>query len=74
MLTADVFAHFGGNQSEVARALGLTRSSVNGWGKLVPPLQAARIHALTNGTLIFDPADYAQWNQRPKKARRRKAA
>ena len=46
----------------VADTLEITPSAVYQWGELVPPLQAARLAALPNSTLKFDPAKYADWN------------
>jgi len=58
MLSKDVFKHFDGNQAAVGRALGITRKAVNKWGRLVPPTQAYRLHQMTEGRLLYDPADY----------------
>ena len=51
---------YGGNQSALARALGVKRAAVSKWKKVnrVPPLHAARLERLTHGALKFDPADY----------------
>ena len=64
MRKADVLKYFDGNQSAVARALGITRSSVNSWGELVPPLSAARLAKISKGKLKFDPDVYDNWNTR----------
>lgn len=66
MRPSDVFAYFGVDKhgyAELARKLGLSRSAVHGWKRmtLMPPLQAAKIHKLTNGALQFDPANYSEW-------------
>lgn len=58
MLTATAIAYFEG-QSRLAEKLAITPSAVSQWGELVPPLQARRLHELTDGDLPYDPADYA---------------
>lgn len=46
-----VLAFFGDNQSAVARALKITRASVNGWPELVPEASAYRLERITDGKL-----------------------
>lgn len=47
MRKSDVLAHFDGNQSAVARAINITRASVNQWGPLVPLDKALRLQDAT---------------------------
>lgn len=74
MYKADALNAFGGNQSEVARALGITRSSVNGWGDLVPPYSAKQLAEL-RPEIPYDPEVYRDWNskfgRRKRKSKRR---
>jgi len=63
MRKSDVLSHFGGNQSEVARVLGITRASVNGWPDLIPEAQAYRLERLTRGKLKADVAEYDRRRQ-----------
>lgn len=60
MQTETVIRWFGGNQSAVARALGVGKAAVSKWKKtkVVPPLHAARLDKLTGGALKFDPDEY----------------
>lgn len=51
MFKSDVIAHFAGSPVAVARALGITRSAVNQWPKLVPLKSALRLQSLTRGVL-----------------------
>jgi len=55
-----VIRWFNGNQSAVARALGVGKAAVSKWKKTnrVPPLHAARLEKLTGGALTFNPDDY----------------
>lgn len=46
-----VLAFYGDNQSAVARALKITRASVNGWPDLVPEASAYRLEKITDGKL-----------------------
>ncbi|MDI3359741.1 Cro/CI family transcriptional regulator [Lelliottia sp. V89_10] len=57
MKTEDVIKHFG-KKSNVARALKIARSSVSGWGELVPERRAARIEKITGGALKYDSSLY----------------
>lgn len=47
MRKSDVLAHFDGNQSAVARAINITRASVNQWGPVVPLDKALRLQNAT---------------------------
>jgi transcriptional repressor of cell division inhibition gene dicB len=60
MQTQAVISWFNGNQSAVARALGVGKAAVSKWKKTgrIPPLHAARIERLTGGALKFDPNQY----------------
>lgn len=62
MRKADALAHFG-SQAEVARAAKVSRSAVNQWRDLVPPLSAKRLEVATDGKLVFDPDLYDDWNK-----------
>lgn len=53
-----VLAYFAGNQSAVARALKITRASVNNWPDLVPEASAYRLERITKGELKVIPAVY----------------
>lgn len=57
MKKESVVSHFG-SMANVARALGIARSSVSGWGDLVPEKRAVRIERMTNGALTYDPTIY----------------
>ncbi|MGO3406779.1 Cro/CI family transcriptional regulator [Marinomonas sp.] len=54
-----VIDFFGGNQSEVSRALGISRSYVSAWPELVPELQAMKLERLTDGALQYDASLYS---------------
>lgn len=58
MFKSVVLEHFGGNQSAVARFLGITRASVNGWPDLIPEVSALRLERLTKGKLKANAALY----------------
>lgn len=58
MRKSDVLAHFKGNQSAVARAINITRASVNQWGPVIPMDKALRLQAATEGKLKFDESLY----------------
>jgi hypothetical protein len=51
MRKAAVIAHFDNSPVAVARALGITRSAVNQWPKLIPLKSALRLQAVTQGAL-----------------------
>ncbi|MBE0435217.1 MAG: hypothetical protein IBX56_05365 [Methylomicrobium sp.] len=48
MLKSEVIEYFGGKQNEVAKALGRTRASVNGWPEVLP----LSVQNLIIGTLL----------------------
>lgn len=54
MKTAKALAFFNKNQSKLARALGVTRASVNSWGPIVPLDKAIALATLTGGRLRVD--------------------
>jgi hypothetical protein len=58
MKTKDVMAHFGNNQKNVCRLLGLSPAWVNHWGEIVPEVCAWRLDHITRGKLKIDPALY----------------
>jgi hypothetical protein len=58
MLTENAVTVFLTRKS-LAEALGIRPSAVSQWGDLVPPHQARRLHELTNGKLVYDPANYS---------------
>lgn len=58
MKKASALTYFG-SASKLARAIGVTRSAVQQWGDLVPPLSAAKLERASNGALKFDPDDYS---------------
>lgn len=60
MQKSAVLAFFDDNQSAVARALGITRASVNAWDDLIPELRAYRLERVTKGKLKVDPKLYEQ--------------
>lgn len=53
MTKEEALAHYGGNQSELARALGIDQSTVNKW-KRVPVTRQLQLEALTSGRLRAD--------------------
>lgn len=55
-----VLAFYENNQSEVARALRITRASVNAWPELIPEASAYRLERITHGKLKVEPALYDQ--------------
>lgn len=75
MMKADVLAHFGGNYSEVARALQDasknaygTRQGVHKWPEVVPEVSAYFLDKATDGALVFD-ADFYQERRLQKRNR-----
>jgi len=58
MLKEKVVKFFEGNQSKVARALGLSRAYVSAWGEVIPELQAMKLERITDGALKYDPSLY----------------
>jgi len=51
MKTSDVIKYFGGTQVAVAKALGITKASVNSWGAYPPPGRQYQIEVLSKGEL-----------------------
>ena len=70
MQTADVIKWFNGNQTAVAKALGVTKATVSKWKQagVVPPLPAAKLQRLTGGALKFDPDTYPLRGSKPRAA------
>lgn len=58
MYKSAVLALYGDNQSAVARALKISRASVNAWGEIIPETQAYRLERITRGKLKVDSAEY----------------
>jgi len=50
MKTSDAIKYFG-TAAELARALGIQRQSISGWGKTVPLARQYQIERLTDGKL-----------------------
>lgn len=50
MKKSEAIAHFG-TQTQLAKALGITHSSVSQWGEEIPELRAFQIERLTEGQL-----------------------
>lgn len=48
MRKSDALAYYGKNQSELARALRITRASVNGWPDVVPLEPARALEIITS--------------------------
>ncbi|NJI85524.1 Cro/CI family transcriptional regulator [Shewanella sp. Iso12] len=55
MKTSMAIAHFE-TATALAKALGITKSSVSQWGEHVPPLRAYQLERITNGQLKTDDA------------------
>ena len=49
---------FFGSKSKLAKAAGVTASSVSVWRDLVPEKNAMRLQIASNGTLQYDPEIY----------------
>lgn len=66
MRTDAVITWFGGKQTAVADALGVTKGTVWKWKQSgrIPPLHAARLDRLTGGALKFNPEDYLRLRRR----------
>ncbi len=72
MFTRDVLDFFEGRVTDVAKAIGISRSAVYQWPKFgrVPPEAALKLQLATKGRLKVNPADYAQETRTaPKTAR-----
>ena len=66
MQKAAVIKHFG-NQSEVARVLGISHNAVGKWGKIIPLLRAYQIQGVEGCELKVDLSLY-DLNTLPKSA------
>lgn len=53
MKTSMAIAHFK-TATALAKALGISKSSVSQWGDNVPPLRAYQLERITNGQLMAD--------------------
>ncbi|WP_337049875.1 Cro/CI family transcriptional regulator [Serratia fonticola] len=53
MYTKDAIAYFK-TKAALAKAAGVRKPTVYGWGELVPEGRAARLERLTNGALKYD--------------------
>jgi len=53
MTRTDAINHFG-SQAALAKALGIGRASVNGWGEEIPIGRQFQIEVLTDGVLKAD--------------------
>jgi DNA-binding transcriptional regulator YdaS (Cro superfamily) len=63
MYTQAVLDHFG-SATATAKALGITKSAVSQWPKLVPLGRAYQIQAVTAGALSVDAASYTRASKR----------
>ena len=59
MLRAIAIKHYG-SLAAVARALGITRSAVTQWGRIVPEGMAYKLESITKGELQVDPHRYVR--------------
>ena len=57
MKKSEVVAYFG-NQTKLAEALGVNKSSISQWPDIIPEKQAFRIERITKGKLKYDPKLY----------------
>lgn len=58
-----VIAHFG-TQAEAARALGISKQSIQDWGEVIPEGMAYKLQVITGGKLQVDPAVYRRLKAR----------
>ncbi|SUO95210.1 Cro/CI family transcriptional regulator [Suttonella ornithocola] len=58
MFKKDVITYFG-SQIAVADALGIGKSSVSLWGRVIPQLRAMQLEQLTGGKLHYDEFVYS---------------
>ncbi|HDS4354349.1 MULTISPECIES: Cro/CI family transcriptional regulator [Enterobacter] len=65
MLKRDV-VNFFGNNTAVARIVGVNRSAVSQWKTLVPERCAQRLADASNGALVYDPMVYDKHKQSKK--------
>lgn len=54
MKKVDAVEYFG-NESKLARALGITKGAVNQWGEIIPELRAVKLDAITKKKLKYEP-------------------
>jgi hypothetical protein len=59
MLKQTVVEHFGGNQSEVARTLNLSRAAISCWPDRIPEIHAMKLERITEGDLKYDASLYS---------------
>lgn len=50
--------NFFGNQTKLAKALGIKDASASQWGEVIPEKQALKLERITNGKLKYDPSFY----------------
>jgi DNA-binding transcriptional regulator YdaS (Cro superfamily) len=55
MKTSEAIAHYSGNKSALARALGIDQSSVYDWGEFPPPARQLQLERITDGGLKAEP-------------------
>lgn len=71
MLKTDVRAHFGTLEA-IAKAIGITKSAVSQWPKVIPQGPAYKLQFVTGGILRVDPALYPRiTKKKPVKASKR---
>jgi DNA-binding transcriptional regulator YdaS (Cro superfamily) len=58
MKAQSALRHFGYNQSEIARALGVTQSAISQWPDVVPIDSALAVQVATGGKVAVDYALY----------------
>lgn len=58
MRKTDVLKFWGNNGAAVARAIGVTKSAVSQWPRIIPEAMAYRVERATEGKLKVDPALY----------------
>ena len=63
MRKSDVIAHFGGTQTKVAEALGITKSAVSQWPDVIPEGMAYKLQVITAGMLRVDPSLYVRHDE-----------
>lgn len=62
MLKKTVIDHYK-RQASVAKVLRVARSTVHGWGDIIPEKQALKLDKITDGKLKYDASLYDQANQ-----------
>lgn len=58
MLKSEALAHFDNSPLKLARAIGLTRSAVNQWPKIIPLKRALQLNAATDRAIPVRMGDY----------------